>query len=132
MNSPKSKKAKKNEEPSQDEVKPKKAKKNEEPSQDDVISPKIKSVKKTKEVSSKTKKVKKNEEPSEEEVDSPKPKKMKKEKEMNGEIGEKSPKLKNGFSHSGLDSNSSEAASEESNSELEQVRFRYISFQINK
>ncbi|KAK1333734.1 hypothetical protein QTO34_006121 [Cnephaeus nilssonii] len=120
MNSPKSKKAKKNEEPSQDEVKPKKAKKNEEPSQDDVISPKIKSVKKTKEVSSKTKKVKKNEEPSEEEVDAPKPKKMKKEKEMNGEIGEKSPKLKNGFSHSGLDSNSSEAASEESNSELEQ------------
>ncbi|XP_005876873.1 PREDICTED: nucleolar RNA helicase 2 isoform X1 [Myotis brandtii] len=141
MNSPKSKKAKKNEEPSQDEVKPKKAKKNEEPSQDevkskkakkneepsqdDVISPKIKSVKKTKEsvekkVSSKTKKVKKSEEPSEEEVDAPKPKKIKKEKEMNGEIGEKSPKLKNGFSHSGLDSNSSEAASEESNSELEQ------------
>uniref|UniRef100_G1QBR2 Nucleolar RNA helicase 2 n=1 Tax=Myotis lucifugus TaxID=59463 RepID=G1QBR2_MYOLU len=141
MNSPKSKKAKKNEEPSQDEVKPKKAKKNEEPSQDevkskkakkneepsqdDVISPKIKSVKKTKEsvekkVSSKTKKVKKSEEPSEEEVDAPKPKKIKKEKEMNGEIGEKSPKLKNGFSHSGLDSNSNEAASEESNSELEQ------------
>lgn len=125
MNSPKSKKAKKIEEPSQDEVKPKKAKKNEEPSQDDVISPKIKSVKKTKEsvekkVSSKTKKVKKSEEPSEEEVAAPKPKKIKKEKEMNGEIGEKSPKLKNGFSHSGLDSNSNEAASEESNSELEQ------------
>ncbi|XP_070288986.1 nucleolar RNA helicase 2 [Myotis yumanensis] len=141
MNSPKSKKAKKNEEPSQDEVKPKKAKKNEEPSQDevkskkakkneetsqdDVISPKIKSVKKTKEsvekkVSSKTKKVKKSEEPPEEEVDAPKPKKIKKEKEMNGEIGEKSPKLKNGFSPSGLDSNSNEAASEESNSELEQ------------
>ncbi|ELK32367.1 PREDICTED: nucleolar RNA helicase 2 isoform X1 [Myotis davidii] len=125
MNSPKSKKAKKIEEPSQDEVKPKKAKKNEEPSQDDVISPKIKSVKKTKEsvekkVSSKTKKVKKSEEPSEEEVAAPKPKKIKKGKEMNGEIGEKSPKLKNGFSHSGLDSNSNEAASEESNSELEQ------------
>ncbi|XP_059518503.1 nucleolar RNA helicase 2 [Myotis daubentonii] len=121
----KSKKAKKIEEPSQDEVKPKKSKKIEEPSQDDVISPKIKSVKKTKEsvekkVSSKTKKVKKSEEPSEEEVDAPKPKKIKKEKEMNGEIGEKSPKLKNGFSHSGLDSNSNEAASEESNSELEQ------------
>ncbi|XP_015417613.1 PREDICTED: nucleolar RNA helicase 2 isoform X2 [Myotis davidii] len=104
MNSPKSKKAKKIEEPSQDEVKPKKAKKNEEPSQDDV----------------KTKKVKKSEEPSEEEVAAPKPKKIKKGKEMNGEIGEKSPKLKNGFSHSGLDSNSNEAASEESNSELEQ------------
>nr|KAF6303671.1 DExD-box helicase 21 [Myotis myotis] len=121
----KSKKAKKIEEPSQDEVKSKKSKKIEEPSQDDVISPKNKSVKKTKEsvekkVSSKTKKVKKSEEPSEEEVDAPKPKKIKKEKEMNGEIGEKSPKLKNGFSHSGLDSNSNEAASEESNSELEQ------------
>ncbi|XP_036294182.1 nucleolar RNA helicase 2 isoform X3 [Pipistrellus kuhlii] len=119
----KPKKAKKSEEPSQDEAKPKKAKKNEEPSPGDVISPKIKSAKKPKEpmekkVSSKTKKVK-NEEPSEEEVDAPKPKKMKK-KEMNGEIGEKSPKLQNGFSHSGLDSNSSEAASEESNSELEQ------------
>lgn len=125
MNSPKSKKAKKIEEPSQDEVKSKKTKKIEEPSQDDVISPKIRSVKKTKEsvekkVSSKTKKVKKSEEPSEEEVVAPKPKKIKKEKEMNGEIGEKSPKLKNGFSHSGLDSNTNEAASEESNSELEQ------------
>lgn len=106
--------------------KSKKEKTKEEPSQDDVISPKIKSVKKTKEpmekkdISSKTKKVKKNEEPSEEELGTPKPKRMKKEKEMNGEIGEKSSKLKNGFSFSGPDSNSSGAASEESNSELEQ------------
>ncbi|KAF6288468.1 hypothetical protein mRhiFer1_009180 [Rhinolophus ferrumequinum] len=45
---------------------------------------------------------------------------MKQEKEMNGQIGEKSPKLKKGFSHSGPDSNSKEAASEESKSELEQ------------
>uniref|UniRef100_A0A8D2CMT9 RNA helicase n=1 Tax=Sciurus vulgaris TaxID=55149 RepID=A0A8D2CMT9_SCIVU len=45
---------------------------------------------------------------------------MKKEKEVNGDIGEKSPKLKNGFSHSEPDSNSNEAASEESNSEIEQ------------
>ncbi|KAF6108204.1 DExD-box helicase 21 [Phyllostomus discolor] len=110
MNSPKSKKEK---------IK-------EEPSQDDVISPKIKSVKKPKEpmekkdISSKTKKVKKNEEPSEEELGTPKPKRMKKEKEMNGEIGEKSSKLKNGFSFSGPDSNSNGAVSEESNSELEQ------------
>ncbi|KAM7074100.1 nucleolar RNA helicase 2 [Molossus nigricans] len=128
--SPKAKKVKKKAGPSEVEVnspKTKKAKKKEEPSQDDVISPKTKSVKKSKEptgkevVTSKTKKVKKNEEPSEEEeLSAPKPKKMKKEKEMNGEIGEKSPKLKNGFSHAGLDSNSSEAASEESNNELEQ------------
>ncbi|XP_045698090.1 nucleolar RNA helicase 2 isoform X2 [Phyllostomus hastatus] len=110
MNSPKSKKEK---------IK-------EEPSQDDVISPKIKNVKKPKEpmekkdISSKTKKIKKNEEPSEEELGTPKPKRMKKEKEMNGEIGEKSSKLKNGFSFSGPDSNSNGAASEESNSELEQ------------
>ena len=73
-----------------------------------------------KDISSKTKKVKKNEEPSEEELGAPKPKKMKKEKEMNGEVGEQSSKLKNGFSFSGPDSNSNEAASEESNSELEQ------------
>lgn len=110
MTSPKSKKAKK-----------------EEPSQDDIISPKTKSVKKPKEplgnkvVSPKTKKVVKNEVPSEE-VGAPKPKKMKKEKEMNGEIGEKSPKLKNGFPHSESVSNSNETASEESNSELEQVK----------
>ncbi|XP_054428663.1 nucleolar RNA helicase 2 [Pteronotus mesoamericanus] len=127
--SPKAKKVKKKAGPSEVDMnspKSKKGKNKEEPSQDDVISPKTKSVKKPKEpmekkdVSSKTKKVKKNEEPSEEEVGAPKPKKMKKEKEMNGEIGEKSSKLKNGFSDSGPDSNSNEAASEESNSELEQ------------
>eukprot|EP00074_Homo_sapiens_P094526 XP_016872399.1 nucleolar RNA helicase 2 isoform X2 [Homo sapiens] len=109
MNSPKSKKAKKKEEPSQND-----------------ISPKTKSLRKKKEpiekkvVSSKTKKVTKNEEPSEEEIDAPKPKKMKKEKEMNGETREKSPKLKNGFPHPEPDCNPSEAASEESNSEIEQ------------
>ena len=88
-------------------------------------------MKKTKEsfekkvVSPKTKKVIKSEEPSEEEISAPKPKKMKKEKEMNGEIGEKSPKLKNGFSHSGLVSNTSETLGEESSSELEQVKLYF-------
>ncbi|KAM4852227.1 nucleolar RNA helicase 2 [Thomomys bottae] len=101
--------------------KSKKAKKQEEPSQDDSICSKTQSTKKKKElvdkkvVSPKTNKVQKNEEDSE----APKPKKMKKEKEVNGEIGEKSPKLKNGFSHSEPDSHSSDAASEES-SETEQ------------
>ncbi|XP_039727908.1 nucleolar RNA helicase 2 [Pteropus medius] len=127
--SPKAKKVKKKAEPSEVDVNSptsKKSKKKEETSQNDIISPKTKSVKKPKEpiekkvVSPKTKKAVKNEEPSEEEIGAPKPKKMKKEKEMNGEIGEKSPKLKNGFSHSGPDSNSNEIASEESNSELEQ------------
>lgn len=127
--SPKVKKVKKKAGPSEVDMnspKSKREKIKEEPSQDDVISPKIKSVKKLKEpmekkdISSKTKKVKKNEEPSEEESGTPKPKKMKKEKEMNGEIGEKNSKLKNGFSFSGPDSNSNGAASEESNSELEQ------------
>lgn len=127
--SPKAKKVKKKAEPSEVDMispKSKKAKKKEEPSQDDIISPETKRVKKTKEptekkvTASKTKKAIKNDEPSEEELSAPKPKKMKKEKEMNGELGEKSPKLKNGISHSGPDSNSKEAASEESNSELEQ------------
>nr|XP_019587338.1 PREDICTED: nucleolar RNA helicase 2 [Rhinolophus sinicus] len=127
--SPKAKKVKKKAEPSEVDMispKSKKAKKKEEPSQDDIISPEPKRVKKPKEptekkvIASKTKKAIKNDEPSEEELSAPKPKKMKKEKEMNGELGEKSPKLKNGISHSGPDSNSKEAASEESNSELEQ------------
>ncbi|XP_055130495.1 nucleolar RNA helicase 2 isoform X2 [Symphalangus syndactylus] len=126
--SPKAKQVKKKAEPSEVDMnspKSKKAKKKEEPSQNDV-SPKTKSLRKKKEpiekkvVSSKTKKVIKNEEPSEEEIDAPKPKKMKKEKEMNGETGEKSPKLKNGFPHPEPDCNPSEAASEESNSEIEQ------------
>lgn len=109
MNSPKSKKAKKKDEPSQND-----------------ISPKTKSLRKKKEpiekkaVSSKTKKVTKNEEPSEEEIDAPKPKKMKKEKEMNGETGDKSPKLKNGFPHPELDCNPGKAASEESNGDIDQ------------
>uniref|UniRef100_A0A8D2H3Q6 Nucleolar RNA helicase 2 n=1 Tax=Urocitellus parryii TaxID=9999 RepID=A0A8D2H3Q6_UROPR len=126
---PKTKKVKNKSGPSEADTnspKSKKAKKQEEPTQDDIISPKTKSAKKKKEkeplekevVSPKTKKVIKNDEPSEEDVDAPKPKKMKKEKEVNGDIGEKSPKLKNGFSHSEPDSN--EAASEESNSEIEQ------------
>lgn len=126
--SPKVKKVKKKAEPSEVDMispKSKKAKKKEEP-QDDIISPETKRVKKPKEPSekkvtaSKTKKAIKNDEPSEEELSAPKPKKMKKEKEMNGELGEKSPKLKNGIAHSGPDSNAKEAASEESNSELEQ------------
>ncbi|XP_032112059.1 nucleolar RNA helicase 2 [Sapajus apella] len=126
--SPKAKKVKKKAEPSEVDMnspKSKKAKKKEEPSQDDIC-PKTKSLGKKKEptekkaVSSKTKKVIKNEEPSEEEIDAPKPKKMKKEKEMNGETGEKSLKLKNGFPHSEHDCNPNEAASEESNSEIEQ------------
>ena len=40
----------------------------------------------------------------------------------NGEIGEKSPNLKNEFPDSGPDSNSKEVASEKNNSELEQER----------
>ncbi|XP_059982014.1 nucleolar RNA helicase 2 [Lagenorhynchus albirostris] len=127
--SPKAKKVKKKAGPFEADMsspKSKKAKKKEEPSQDDIISPKTKSAKKSKEprektvVSPKTKKLIKNEEPSENDLGAPKSKKMKKEKEMNGEIGEKSPNLKNGFPHSGPDSDSKEAASEESNSELEQ------------
>lgn len=127
--SPKAKKVKKKAESNEVDLsspKSKKAKKKEEPSQDNMISPKTKSVKKPKEtiekkvVSPKIKKAVKNEEPSEEEIVAPKPKKMKKEKEMNGEIREKSPKLKNGFPHSGPVSNSSETPGEESNSEVEQ------------
>ncbi|KAM8948480.1 LOW QUALITY PROTEIN: nucleolar RNA helicase 2-like [Lycaon pictus] len=127
--SPKAKKDKKKAESNEVDMnspKSKKAKKKEGSSQDDIISPKT-SVKKTNEsfekkvVSPKTKKkVIKREEPSEEEISVPKPKKMKKEKEMNEEIVEKSPKLKNGFPHSGLVSNTSETLGEESNSELEQ------------
>ncbi|XP_069316171.1 nucleolar RNA helicase 2 isoform X2 [Eulemur rufifrons] len=125
---PKAKQIKKKAGPSEVDMnspKSKKAKKKEEPTQDDIVSPKTKSVKKKKEplekkvVSPKTKNTI-SEEPSEEEIGASKPKRMKKEKEVNGEIGEKNPELKNGFSHSEPDSNSSEAASEESNSEIEQ------------
>ncbi|XP_006835901.1 PREDICTED: nucleolar RNA helicase 2 [Chrysochloris asiatica] len=110
LDSPKSKKVKKKEEQSHDGITPlktKSAKKKTEPVENQVISPKVK-------------KTVKNEEPPEEEMDAPKPKKIKKEKAMNGEIGEKTPKLKNGLSHSGPASNAKEATSEESNSELEQ------------
>uniref|UniRef100_A0A8C8Z776 Nucleolar RNA helicase 2 n=1 Tax=Prolemur simus TaxID=1328070 RepID=A0A8C8Z776_PROSS len=125
---PKAKQTKKKAGPSEVDMnspKSKKAKKKEEPTQDDIVSPKTKSVKKKKEplgkkvVSPKTKNIISGE-PSEEEIGASKPKRMKKEKEVNGEIGEKNPELKNGFSHSEPDSNSSEAASEESNSEIEQ------------
>ncbi|XP_012872512.1 PREDICTED: nucleolar RNA helicase 2 [Dipodomys ordii] len=120
--SPKTKKKKtRSSEVDMSSPKSKKAKKQEESCQDDSISSKTQNAKKKKElidkkvVSPKTKKVQKSEVASE----APKPKKMKKEKEVNGEIGEKSPKLKNGLSHSEPDSHSSEAASEE-NSETEQ------------
>lgn len=110
--------------PSEDDVDPpksKKAKKQEEAPQDETAS-KSKTSKKKKEplekkaTSAKTKEVS-LEEPSEEDADVPKPKKMKKGKEANGDIREKSPKLKNGFSPS--ESNSSEATGEESSSETE-------------
>ncbi|KFO36939.1 nucleolar RNA helicase 2 [Fukomys damarensis] len=125
--SSKAKNVKKKAGPSEVDVNPpksKKTKKQEETSQDEVVSPKTKSTKKQKEplekkvTSPKTKRVVKSEEPSEDDIGAPKPKKMKKEKEVNGEIGEKSPKLKNGFSHPEADSN--DAASGESNSEIEQ------------
>ncbi|XP_040589250.1 nucleolar RNA helicase 2-like [Mesocricetus auratus] len=51
--------------------------------------------------------------------DDPKPKKTKKGKEANGDIGEKSPKLKNGFSHSELNSTSKEATGEGSSESSE-------------
>ncbi|XP_012370886.1 nucleolar RNA helicase 2 [Octodon degus] len=125
--SSKTKSVKKKVGPSEVDMKPsksKKAKKQEEPPQDEVISPKTKSTKKQKEpieeevASPKIKKAVKCQEPSEEDIGVPKPKKMKKEKEINGEIGAKSPRLKNGLSHPEADS--SGATSEENNSEIEQ------------
>ncbi|XP_003783808.1 nucleolar RNA helicase 2 [Otolemur garnettii] len=133
--SPKAKQVKKKASTSEVDInspKSKKAKKKEEQSQDDIVSPKTKSVKKKKEplekkvVSPKIKNVR-SEEPSEVD-DAPKPKRMKKEKEVNGEIVAKTPELKNGFSHSEPDSNSVEAASEESNSEIEQVKLHFNHF----
>ncbi|CAO2608242.1 Nucleolar RNA helicase 2 [Lemmus lemmus] len=108
--------------PSEDDVdppKPKKTKKQEEAPQEDTAS-KSKTSKKKKEpldkksASAKTKEIK-TEEPSEEDADVPKPKKMKKGKEANGDIGEESPNLKNGFSHP----ESSDAAGEDISSETE-------------
>ncbi|KAM6184833.1 nucleolar RNA helicase 2 [Rhynchocyon petersi] len=127
--SPKVKKMKKKAEPSEVEVtspKSKKVKKKEEQPQDGMTSPKTKTVKKKKEpisdevASPKIKKAIKNEEPSEEEMGAPKPKKTKREKEMNGEIGEKKPKMKNGLPPPAPASNTNEATSEDSNNELEQ------------
>lgn len=114
--------------PAEDDVdtpKPKKTKKQEEAPQDDTAS-KSKTSKKKKEpldkkASAKTKEIK-AEEPSEEDADVPKPKKMKKGKEANGDIGEKSPNLKNGFSHA----ESSDATGEDS-SETEKVRLASLS-----
>lgn len=68
--------------------------------------------------SAKTKEMK-AEEPSEEEADAPKPKKTKKGKEANGDVGEKSPGLKNGLSHPKPDSSSTQAPGEESETEKE-------------
>ncbi|MEJ1286118.1 hypothetical protein NN561_017122 [Cricetulus griseus] len=112
--------------PSEDDMEPpksKKTKKQEGVPQDDSAS-KSKTSKKKKEplekkvAPAKTKEVK-TEEPSEEDADVPKPKKMKKGKEANEDIGEKSPKLKNGFSHSESNSTSNEAIGEENSSEAE-------------
>ncbi|XP_048194863.1 nucleolar RNA helicase 2 [Perognathus longimembris pacificus] len=114
--------------------KSKKAKKQEESSQNDSISSKAQNAKKKKEVvdkkavSPKTKKVQKSEEDSE----APKPKKMKK-KEVNGEIVEKNPKLKNGFSHSEPDSHSSEENSEtEQEVPVEQKEGAFSNFPISE
>ena len=80
--------------------KSKKAKNKEEPSQDDLTSPKTESSKKLKEpcektaVSPNTKRAIKNK-TSEEELGATKPKKMRKEKEISGKTGEKGPNLKN-------------------------------------
>ncbi|XP_012969391.2 nucleolar RNA helicase 2 isoform X2 [Mesocricetus auratus] len=111
---------------SEDDVDPpksKKAKKQEEAPEDDTAS-KSKTSKKKKEplekkaAPAKTKEIN-IEEPSEEDADAPKPKKTKKGKEANGDIGEKSPKLKNGFSHSELNSTSKEATGEGSSESSE-------------
>ncbi|CAH6789759.1 nucleolar RNA helicase 2 [Phodopus roborovskii] len=103
--------------------KSKKTKKQEEAPQEDIAS-KSKTSKKKKEplekkvAPAKTKEIK-IEELSEEDADVPKSKKTKKEKEANGDVGEKSPKLKNGFSHSESNSTAKEATGEESSSEAE-------------
>ncbi|GAB1295177.1 Nucleolar RNA helicase 2 [Apodemus speciosus] len=122
--SPKAKAVKKKG-PSEDDVGPpksKKAKKQEEEPQDDAP-PKSKSSKKKKEpvektAASKTKETK-TEEPSEEEAEAPKPKKTKKGKDANGDPGEKSPRLKNGLSHSEPKPNSTDTPGEDSSSETE-------------
>ncbi|XP_008830862.1 nucleolar RNA helicase 2 [Nannospalax galili] len=125
---PKAKTGRKKAGPSEDDMnspKSKKTRKQEEPAQDDMAAPQTKPAKKKKEpaekkaVSAKTKEIE-TQEPSEEDTDAPKPKKMKKGKDSNGDIGEKSPKLKNGLSHSELDSGANGVTGGESSSETEQ------------
>ncbi|XP_040831797.1 nucleolar RNA helicase 2 [Ochotona curzoniae] len=138
---PKTKKVKKEAEPSEVEMnspKSKKKKKQEEPSEDEVIPSKVKSSKKKENlektiISPKTKKVLKDEEPSEE-TGSPKPKKMKKEKEVNGDIGEASTKVKNGLPRAEADSNASEESSSEPEKEVpvEQKEGAFSNFPISE
>ncbi|XP_004583494.2 nucleolar RNA helicase 2 [Ochotona princeps] len=137
---PKTKKVKKEAEPSEVEMnspKSKKKKKQEEPSEDEVIPSKVKSKKKENLektiISPKTKKVLKSEEPSEE-TGSPKPKKMKKDKEVNGDVGEASTKLKNGLPRAEADSNTSEESSSEPEKEVpvEQKEGAFSNFPISE
>ncbi|KAH0517038.1 Nucleolar RNA helicase 2 [Microtus ochrogaster] len=126
--------------PAEDDVeppKPKKTKKQEEAPQDDTAS-KSKTSKKKKEpldkksASTKTKEIK-TEEPSEEDTDVPKPKKMKKGKEANGDIGEKSPNLKNGFSHAESSDATGEDSSEtEKEIPVEQKEGAFSNFPISE
>ncbi|KAM7318937.1 hypothetical protein ACRRTK_022049 [Alexandromys fortis] len=126
--------------PAEDDVdppKPKKTKKQEEAPQDDTAS-KSKTSKKKKEpldkksASAKTKEIK-AEEPSEEDADVPKPKKMKKGKEANGDIGEKSPNLKNGFSHAESSDATGEDSSEtEKEIPVEQKEGAFSNFPISE
>lgn len=126
--------------PAEDDVeppKPKKTKKQEEAPQDDTAS-KSKTSKKKKEpldkksASAKTKEIK-VEEPSEENADVPKPKKMKKGKETNGDIGEKSPNLKNGFSHAESSDATGEDSSEtEKEIPVEQKEGAFSNFPISE
>lgn len=117
--------------------KPKKTKKQEEAPQDDTAS-KSKTSKKKKEpldkksASTKTKEIK-TEEPSEEDTDVPKPKKMKKGKEANGDIGEKSPNLKNGFSRAESSDATGEDSSEtEKEIPVEQKEGAFSNFPISE
>ncbi|KAM7323745.1 hypothetical protein ACRRTK_017851 [Alexandromys fortis] len=126
--------------PAEDDVdppKPKKTKKQEEAPQDDTAS-KSKTSKKKKEpldkksASAKTKEIK-AEELSEEDADVPKPKKMKKGKEANGDIGEKSPNLKNGFSHAESSDATGEDSSEtEKEIPVEQKEGAFSNFPISE
>lgn len=126
--------------PAEDDVdppKPKKAKQQEEAPQDDTAS-KSKTSKKKKEpldkksASAKTKEIK-TEEPSEEDADVPKPKKMKKGKEANGDVGEKSPNLKNGFSHpESSDATGEDSSETEKEIPVEQKEGAFSNFPISE